>query len=661
MGIRKRGSGRGGGGGLHFRDPIDSFNGADIAAARTARDTYFTNNSGEINDFQQDEFLAIRLTVTGSTDNVFETYVGAVGDAYAAANWVDRTDAIEGNVGPQARYVVSVFRNATTAPTTPTGGSYVVSSGVLTPPIDWTSLPTAPATGENVYESQVIVNPRVDTGTLTPTWSTPVEPVEETAELAAAASATAAAASEAAAAASATSAATAETNAETAQTAAETAQTGAETAETNAETAETNAETAETGAETAQSRAEDARDAAESALQSSGAALAFHDFWSGDIDITTASQWKAVGTGAVPSNATWLIWNGGALSDDDDDGPAGQWTWINAAAWRALIADTVDTTPGDGTGMLIVEWASPDVGDGTPAFDRRDVLIGRTSADIPLITSTNASEDFYGASLLYVTQAVSSGGGGGGGASAFSELTGQIADNQVPAAFTRDTELAAYALLAGAVFTGAVSGITPTAAAHLSRKDYVDAADDLRALLAGAIFTGDVQGITPTAAAHMTRKDYVDTADGLRALLTGATFTGAVKGPTPVVNADLTTKAYVDGLIITPTHTTDQYLGVRADTAFEASDFTSDSTGEAYAANEHTATVPDSGLTVAYLAIARLATDPDLVYLDIDGSGVNSLGAFMKQTTTIDIGGESYEWWLSENTGTWDGLMIQAR
>ena len=488
---------------------------------------------------------------------------------------------------------------------------------------------------------------------------------------------------------------------------------------------------------------ENARDAAETALASSGAALAFNDLWSGDIDITTSSQWKALGTEAVPSNATWLIWNGGKASSGDNDGPAGLTTWINAATWRALTADTVDTTPDDGTGMLMVDWIATDIGDGTPDFARRDAIIGRTLDDIPLITSTNTGEDFYGASLKYITQSVSTPGGvgtvdgvitgiaiandgtvtversvgidltadfatainaliaaagGGGGLSqaqvdarvtalvaTYALMTGSIGVSDLPSAVqnavrslsystanpqrlsyaeidggTSSITLSGLAALNGATFTGAVSGITPTADAHLSRKDYVDSADALRALLTGATFTGAVLGVTPTANAHLSRKDYVDTADNLRALLAGATFTGAVKGPTPVVNADLTTKAYVDGLIITPTHTTDQYLGVRADTSFVATDFTGVN-GEAYASNSHTAIVPNTGLTVAYLAIARLATDPDLVYIDINGSGVNSLGGFTKQAATLTINSDTYELWVSENTGTWDGLMIQAR
>ena len=213
-----------------------------------------------------------------------------------------------------------------------------------------------------------------------------------------------------------------------------------------------------------------------------GGGFSVTNLFSGDIDITTGNQWKALGTTAVPSDATWLLWNGGAASDGTDDGPAALWTWINAADWRALTADTEDTTPGDGTGMLMVDWIATNIGDGTPDFARRDAVIGRTSANIPLITSTNDSEDFFGAQLKYITAGAGGGSGGftlryaagtpadslgddgdwylnttdgawftkssgswgtavytdmqaAGGASSFSDLTGQIADGQVPADF----------------------------------------------------------------------------------------------------------------------------------------------------------------------------------------------------------------------------------
>lgn len=114
-------------------------------------------------------------------------------------------------------------------------------------------------------------------------------------------------------------------------------------------------------------------------------------------------------------------------------------------------------------------------------------------------------------------------------------------------------------------FTGTQSGVTPTAAAHLTRKDYVDAADvadraAATAALAAEVallvrkdgttaFTGVQSGVTPTAAAHLTRKDYVDAGDatvaanaatalatevGLLVKKDGSTpFTGTQSGVTP--------------------------------------------------------------------------------------------------------------------------------
>ena len=105
------------------------------------------------------------------------------------------------------------------------------------------------------------------------------------------------------------------------------------------------------------------------------------------------------------------------------------------------------------------------------------------------------------------------------------------------------------ASLTGASFTGAVVGITPSAVTHLTRKDYVDDADALKASLTGASFTGAVVGITPSAVTHLTRKDYVDDADALKANLSGATFTGETRGLTPVNDTDFTTKAYVDSAV----------------------------------------------------------------------------------------------------------------
>ena len=690
--LGRLGGGTGGGGGLHFRDPADIFSSTTLALARTARDTAFSTGgtlASVLGEFQGDQSLAIIIRETTGNTQAFETYLPAdVGDAYDATQWVERTDAVQGDkgdVGPQARFTVSIFQNATTAPTTPTGGSFVVETGVLTPPTGWTALPTAPGATQNIYESQFTVNPRVDTGTLTPVWSVPVEPPEENAEQAALAAQAAAEAAQTAAATSQTEAAASASIASTSATAAAGAETNARTAETNAETAETAAETAETAAELAQTRAEAAQSGAETALQSSGAALAFHDLWSGDIDITTANQWKPIGTVAVPSNATWLIWNGGQGSDGNDDGPAALSTWINAAVWRALTADTVDTTPGDGTGMLMVDWIATNIGDGTPDFARRDAVIGRTSADIPLITSTNTGEDFYGASLKYITQAVSTPGGGGSGGFTLRYATGTPADslgdngdwyiNTTTGGFyekvsgswnlrytdqvgaggglsqtqvdARITALAA--LLTGATFTGAVKGITPVDNADLSRKDYVDTADNLRALLAGAIFTGAVSGITPTADTHLSRKDYVDTADNLRAELAGATFTGATGGIAPVNNSDFVTLEHFNanagggGMV-----TDDIYFGTSDDAIPENAEFTIPG-------------VNGSGLITAYSGakhhiIARLDTEADItrvIYSD-DASQTNQIGGFTKYGSFVMPGSETADFnaWVSNQALT---------
>ena len=323
-------------------------------------------------------------------------------------------------MGAQARFDVFCYDTAATAPTTPTGGTYNLATGVLTVPTGTTAAPVEPPTNQFSWRSQASINPATQSGSVTPTWSAFTTDVEE--GLAARAEA-------------------AETGAETAQTAAEAAQTAAVAAQTAAGTAQTGAETAQTAAEAAEGRAEAAQSGAETALASSGAALAFNELWTGDLLLSAANQWHALGTEPVPSNATWLLWNGGTLTDGTNDGPAALWTWINAADWRALTADTVGTTAGDGTGMLFADWCASDIGDGTPDFTRRDAVIGRTSADIPLLMGPQTGESYFGARLMYITQAVAT-PGGGGGASSFADLTGMIADSQVPAAFTRDTELA---------------------------------------------------------------------------------------------------------------------------------------------------------------------------------------------------------------------------
>ena len=102
---------------------------------------------------------------------------------------------------------------------------------------------------------------------------------------------------------------------------------------------------------------------------------------------------------------------------------------------------------------------------------------------------------------------------------------------------------------AGDTATGQISGITPTAAANFTRKDYVDAADALKLNLSGGTSTGQIKGITPVADEDLTRKDYVDDADDLKLDLAGGTVTGQISGITPTSAAHLARKDYVDTML----------------------------------------------------------------------------------------------------------------
>ena len=164
--------------GLYLRKPADEFAGSDLAACRVARDTYFSAaaNAAALREFQDNQSLAIILNPTNSTNNVFETYLPAAsGTAYDATQWLDRTDAVQGKVGAQGRFEIIIHINATSSPAKPTGGSYDTATGVLTPPTGWTEAPTQPGVGEDVYASLAVIDPKTQSGAVTPIWSIPVE------------------------------------------------------------------------------------------------------------------------------------------------------------------------------------------------------------------------------------------------------------------------------------------------------------------------------------------------------------------------------------------------------------------------------------------------------------------------------------------------------
>ena len=164
------GGGGSGGGGLHFRNPVDVF--ADAAE----RSTHFTTTDAlAFEQFVSDPALAIVIgTIASPTE--FQTYTGASG-TYDDAAWLNRADAVQGRTGAQGIYPVRVYTASAGIPTpaAPTGISIVVATGAVTLPTGITSEPVAPGTGEDVYISQVLVNPKTQSGTITPTFSDWVE------------------------------------------------------------------------------------------------------------------------------------------------------------------------------------------------------------------------------------------------------------------------------------------------------------------------------------------------------------------------------------------------------------------------------------------------------------------------------------------------------
>ena len=108
----------------------------------------------------------------------------------------------------------------------------------------------------------------------------------------------------------------------------------------------------------------------------------------------------------------------------------------------------------------------------------------------------------------------------------------------------------------------------------------------------------------------------------------------------------------------TPTHT-EQYLAGKATQDFGAGDFTG-AQGVAYASGSHTATVP-TVIGNVYAAVARISTDPEPTYADVNGQGINQFSDFTKQVAEIDINGDMYEIWVSDYAVFATGDRVEFR
>ena len=102
-----------------------------------------------------------------------------------------------------------------------------------------------------------------------------------------------------------------------------------------------------------------------------------------------------------------------------------------------------------------------------------------------------------------------------------------------------------------------------------------------------------------------------------------------------------------------------QYLAVGAtetQTAFAEADFTG-SLGVEFVTD--TVTIP-TYTGFGRVAIARISTAVDLVYIDFADQGLNQLNAFTKLPNTVDIGSESYNVWLSNQFLGVSALSIEV-
>ena len=98
---------------------------------------------------------------------------GDTGDA--GTNGTDGTDGTDGSDGAQGRFEIKAYRNDTTTPSTPTGGSYNVGTGVFTPPTGWTISVTDKTTAQSTYAVEAPINPLIHSTVIIPVWSAPYE------------------------------------------------------------------------------------------------------------------------------------------------------------------------------------------------------------------------------------------------------------------------------------------------------------------------------------------------------------------------------------------------------------------------------------------------------------------------------------------------------
>lgn len=81
----------------------------------------------------------------------------------------------DGPQGPQGIFRIRLYRNATSIPTTPTGGLWTYATSALSSiPSGWSLTPSSVNTGESTYRTEAIIDPNTEDTTDTPVWELPV-------------------------------------------------------------------------------------------------------------------------------------------------------------------------------------------------------------------------------------------------------------------------------------------------------------------------------------------------------------------------------------------------------------------------------------------------------------------------------------------------------
>ena len=260
-------------------------------------------------------------------------------------------------------------------------------------------------------------------------------------------------------------------------------------------------------------------------------------------------------------------------------------------------------------------------------------------------------------------------------ATALSALQGMVTNGQIPDSIMRDAEFSAAAvrgllglsssevndLLTGATLVGQILTFTqndgstvpitiPTATPGAG--DGVVTSGVFNADQTELILTLDTGGTVTISVPDALRRDGVVIQLGSSYDATTGTLT-LVRS----VGDDIVISGFPIGGI--PATHTEQYLAGNVTQNFVTGDFEG-AQGVAYPDNSHTATMPDVVGNV-FAGVARINTDPEPTYADVNNQGINQFSDFTKQADEIEINSAMYEVWVSDYAVFSSGDTVEFR